>query len=278
MTKVDFHTHTTCSDGILTPEEMINRAYSKGLNYYSITDHDTVSALDTACEISKNLDMTFIPGIELSTNHNNESIHILGFFKDSSYNKNEFIDFVNSLKNQRTVRAAKMVQKLKSEYNINISFEKVLLRGKDVVARPHIAQEIIESGYDYSIQYIFDNLIGKGCKAYVPSTKLSTRDGIAFLKRFNALVFLAHPILIEKSPLNDFLKMDFDGIEAVYYQNTDAQQESLVKLAKDNNLLISAGSDFHGNLENDTRHGDIGSMSKNYKHEYLESFIERFNS
>ena len=72
--------------------------------------------------------------------------------------------------------------------------------------------------------------------------------------------------------------MDFDGIEAVYYQNTDAQQESLVKLAKDNNLLISAGSDFHGNLENDTRHGDIGSMSKNYKHEYLESFIERFNS
>lgn len=255
---------------------MINRAISKDLDYYALTDHDTVSGLDLCERLSKSSNLTFIPGIELSTTYNNESIHILGFFRDNSYNNKEFIDFLDTVKNQRKLRAEKIIQKLKSEFNITISFEKVLKRGEEVVGRPHIAEEIISEGYNFTIQEVFEQLIGRDCKAYVPTTNLSTEEGILILKKYNALVFLAHPILIVKSPLSDFIKMNFDGIEAIYYQNTKKQEEYLLNISKKNALLISAGSDFHGNINNSHRHGDIGSMSSSYKKEYLNDFLKAF--
>lgn len=274
--KIEFHSHSKCSDGLLSAEEMINRAISKGLDYYALTDHDTISGLDICKRLSKNSNLTFIPGLELSTTYNNESIHILGFFRDSSYNNKEFIDFLDIIKNQRKLRAEKITQKLKSEFDITISFERVLSRGEEVVGRPHIAEEIISEGYNFTLEEIFSELIGNDCRAYVPTTKLSTEEGISMLKKYNALVFLAHPILIKKSPLSDFIKMNFDGIEAIYYQNTKKQEEYLLNISKENNLLISAGSDFHGNITDNHRHGDIGSMSSYYKKEYLNDFLKAF--
>ena len=85
MIKVDLHTHSTCSDGLLTPEEVVERAYKKSVKYLALTDHDTVKGLDIAKKKAKALGINFIPGIELSTDYNGESIHILGFFKDESY-------------------------------------------------------------------------------------------------------------------------------------------------------------------------------------------------
>lgn len=261
MIKVDFHTHTTSSDGVLTPSDVVKRAFKNDVKYLAITDHDTISGLEEAKAEANNLDITIIPGIELSTNHNKESIHILGFFRDDSYKSPEFLEYLDTLKNRRIIRAKEMVEKLDTELNIKISFENVLKRGKDVVARPHIAEEIISSGYPYDIEYIFDNFIGKDCPAFVPTTKLSTEEGVKLLKKYNALVFLAHPILITKSPLEDFLSMDFDGIEAIYYQNSPSQEENLINIANSNNLYISAGSDCHGNIDGDIRHGDIGCMT-----------------
>lgn len=274
MAKVDFHTHTTSSDGLLTPKEVVQRASKNKVEYLSITDHDTISGLDEAINEAKKLNIKLIPGIELSTTHNKESIHILGFFKDKSYISEDFINYLNTLKDRRRIRASKIVEKLSEVFNINISLDNVLHRGKDVVARPHIAQEIIAAGYSYDTEYIFNNFIGKDCPAFVPTTKLSTKDGVKLLHKHNALVFLAHPILINKSPLEDFLNMDFDGIEAVYFQNTKEQEEQLIKFAIENNLLISAGSDCHGDILNDIRHGDIGCM--NLSEEYLNKFINKY--
>lgn len=271
MTKVDFHLHTTSSDGLLSPTEVVLRAYNNKVKYFSITDHDTLSAIDEAMEISKDLPLKFIPGIELSTNHNGESIHLLGFFKDSSYKDVDLQNFLYTLKNKRKIRAEEIVKKLKSVFNINISIENVFKRGKDVVARPHIAQEIISAGYPFELEYIFQNFIGKGCPAYVPTNKLSTEDGIKLLKQYNALAILAHPVLIEKSPLEDFLNIGLDGIEAIYFQNTSEDEERFISFAKNNNLLITAGSDCHGNFIDDTRHGDIGEMS--LPSEYLEKLL-----
>lgn len=274
MAKVDFHTHTTSSDGLLTPKEVVQRASKNKVEYLSITDHDTIFGLDEAINEAKKLNIKLIPGIELSTTHNKESIHILGFFKDKSYMSEDFINYLNTLKDRRRIRASKIVEKLSEVFNINISLDNVLHRGKDVVARPHIAQEIIAAGYPYDTEYIFNNFIGKDCPAFVPTTKLSTEDGVKLLHKHNALVFLAHPILINKSPLEDFLNMDFDGIEAVYFQNTKEQEEKLIKFAIENNLLISAGSDCHGDILNDIRHGDIGCM--NLSEEYLNKFINKY--
>lgn len=275
MQKVDFHTHSTCSDGLLSPKDMVKRAKEKGLNYYALTDHDTTLGLCEAINEAKNLGINFIPGIELSTDYNNESIHILGYFKDKSFLDKELLDFLDKLKNRRTIRAKEMIQKLESEFNIHISFENVLKRSNGVIARPHIAHEIIDSSYNYTLDEIFEKLIGKDCKAYVPTTKITTEEGISLLKRHNALVFLAHPILINKSPISDFLNMDFDGIEGIYFQNTKEFEEKIINVAKEKGLLISAGSDFHGNLINDTKHGDIGCISNRYNDEFLKEFLKK---
>lgn len=260
MLKVDFHVHTSCSDGTLSPKEVIQRANKNNVKYLSITDHDTLSGLTDAIDEALNYDITLIPGIELSTQHNDDSIHILGFFKDNSFKNEELIEELNKIKNHRILRAKSIVNKLKEEFNIEISFEKILKDSKDTVARPHIARAIINSGYPYTFEEIFDKFIGKGCKAYVPTLKLSTLEGVKLLKKYNALVFLAHPKLISKSKLTEFLGMNFDGIEGIYYQNTTEETTNFLKFANENNLLVSCGSDFHGNIESDTRHGDIGSM------------------
>ena len=275
MIVVDFHNHSTYSDGLLTPSEMVERAYKNNVKYFSLTDHDTINGLEEATETAKKFDITFIPGIELSTTHNNESIHILGFFKDNHYKSPELLTYLNNIQERRIERAKKIVQKLESEFNIYISFEKVLNRGKEVVARPHIAYEIISSGYPYDMEYIFNNLIGKNCAAYVPTTKLSTKDGIKLIKNNGGLAVLAHPVLIKNSSLQEFLDLDIDGIEAIYFQNTPSDEEKFIKFAKKNNLLITAGSDCHGNFKTDKRHGDIGGMK--YKKEYLNEFLDALN-
>lgn len=274
MIKIDFHTHSTSSDGLMTPKEVVERAYRNNVKYLALTDHDTISGLEEASETAEGLGIKFIPGIELSTTHNKESIHILGFFKDKSYMDEEFIAYLKTLKNKRKIRAEKMVQKLNEIFNIEISIENVLNRGKDVVARPHIAQEIISAGYPYELEYIFQNFIGKDCPAFVPTTKLTTEEGVALLQKYNALVFLAHPKLINNSPLEDFLNMGFDGIEGVYFQNTLDEEKYFLEFAHKYNFLVSAGSDCHGNLDGDERHGDIGAM--NISEDLLEKFLNKF--
>ena len=277
MTKVDFHVHSTCSDGLLTPENVVKRAYEKSVKYLALTDHDTVSGLDIAKEKAKSLGINFIPGIELSTNYNKESIHILGFFKDESYKDKKLIDYLNELKERRDIRAIKMIEKLKEEFNIIIDKDKLFKKANGgVIARPHIAYEIIESGYNYTKDEIFKKFIGKDCPAYVPTTKISPEEGINILRKHNALVFLAHPILIKKSPLTDFLSFGFDGIEGVYFQNSKDDEKRFINFALENNLLISAGSDCHGDFNGDTRHGDIGCMDLEEK--YLKSFCNEYYS
>ena len=272
MIKADFHVHTSSSDGVLSPKEVVFKAYKNNVKYLSITDHDTVSCLDEALVESQKYDISFIPGIELSTQYNNESIHILGYFKDKSYNNQNFIQELDKIKNHRIIRAQKITKKLDDEFNIKISFEKILKESKDTIARPHIAKAIIDAGYDYSHDEIFDKFIGKDSKAYVPTLKLSTEYGINLLKKYNALIFLAHPKLIKNTPIEEFIKMNIDGIESIYYQNTTEGTNYYLNIAKEYNLLNSCGSDFHG-IQNDTRHGNIGSME--ISSENLSNLLEK---
>ena len=209
MLKVDFHIHTTSSDGTLSPTEVVQRAHKNNVKYLAITDHDTLTGLNEAIEESLKYDITLIPGIELSTQHNNESIHILGFFKDDNFKNEELIEELAKIKNHRIIRAKNIVHKLKEEFNIEVNFEKILKDANDTIARPHIAREIVKCGYPYTVDEVFDKFIGKGCKAYVPTLKLSTIDGLKLLKKYNALVFLAHPKFIFNSNIDEFLDYEF---------------------------------------------------------------------
>lgn len=259
MIKCDLHTHSICSDGRFTPKEVIKLAKDKNLDFIALTDHDTVSGLDEASIEAKNLNINFIHGIELSTEHNGESIHVLGFFTTDSYKNKELIDFLDDVKEKRISRAYKIVENLKKFHNINLDINKVLENGEDTIARPHIAKAIIDAGYDYDFEYIFNNFIGNNCPAYVPSTKISTEEGIKLLKKYKALVFLAHPVLVKKTSITELLNLGFDGLEAIYYRNTKEDTIKFLNIAKENNLYISCGSDCHG-IPNDLRHGNIGDI------------------
>lgn len=259
MSIYDLHTHSTSSDGSFPPKDVVKQAFEKGVKYLALTDHDTVSGIDEAMREANNLGIKLIPGIELSTEHNGESIHVLGYFKGDGYKNPELLKILDGLKKRRVKRAYEIVEKLEKYFKIKLDINKVLAGGKDTIARPHIAKAIIYAGYPYDMTYIFNNIIGNDCKAYVPSTKMSTEEGIALLNKFNAFAFLAHPIHIKKSPLKEILSFDFDGIEALYSQNTPSQTNELFKIIKENNLLTSCGSDCHGIL-NDPKHAEIGSI------------------
>lgn len=276
MKKVDFHVHTNFSDGLLNPKDVVKRASKNGVSILAITDHDTIDGISEAIEESKLHNIKIIPGIELSTNYNGESIHVLGYFKDDSYKEKEFVEFLDKIKNRRIHRAKEMIQKLKDIFNIEIKFEDVIKYGENVIARPHIAKAIIDAGYPYTQDYIFDNFIGKGKPAYIETTKITVKEGVDLLHKYNALVFLAHPILINNSNISDFLKFNFDGIEGVYFLNSKTQEKELLNFASKNNLLVSAGSDCHGDFINDSRHGDIGDM--NLDENYINLILEKLNS
>lgn len=258
--KGDFHTHTNASDGKFSAYGLINLAKSQGIDIMAITDHDTTDNLNIAIEESKKIGMKIIPGIELSTLHNGESIHVLGYFKDSSYTEKSFQNFLSEMKEYRIWRAKKIISNLKKYFNITLDYESLAKDAKGVIARPHIARAIISANYNYTYNYIFDNILNKESPAYIPNKKISVDEGIKILKHSNAVVVLAHPLLIKKTPIEEMIKFDFDGIEAIYPLNKEDDTKRFISLAKENNKLITAGSDFHTDEASDTKHGKLGDI------------------
>ncbi|MEW8993668.1 PHP domain-containing protein [Clostridium sp.] len=256
----EFHCHTTASDGRFSPSQVVEMAKNKNVELLSITDHDTTEGIEEALIKANEISLNFIPGIELSCNHNRESIHILGYFKGNDYKDKTLIEFLNNLKRNRKTRALSIVKNLDKYFNIKINVDDILKISDGVIARPHIAQAIVNAGYPYDFQHIFNKFIGNDSPAYVPNKHISIQEGIELLKKYNCIVILAHPKLIKKTPIKDILKYDFHGIEALYYQNFKRETDEFISLAKSRNMLITCGSDFHGISEDDTKHGNIGDM------------------
>jgi len=272
----DFHLHTNASDGKLSPKELIHEASMSGLDIIAITDHDTTLNVDEAIREGISENIRVIPGIELSTIHNNESIHILGYFKDDKYKDVDFQNFLKDIDDFRLFRAKKIVENLDLFFNIKIDYQNVLDVAQGVIARPHIAKAIINAGYKYEWKYIFDTFLSNDSPAYVHIKRISTADGISILKKLNALVVLAHPVLIKKSSIDEMFSLDFDGVEAVYPINTKKQKTLLKLKAKEYGKFITAGSDFHGISASDTGHGLIGSVF--ISNEELNIFVNALES
>ncbi|MGL4741754.1 MAG: PHP domain-containing protein [Sarcina sp.] len=273
--KAEFHCHSTASDGAMKPSQVIEIAKDLNLTSIALTDHDTTKGLEEATQKAAELKMKFIPGIELSCDYKDKMVHILGYFKDNSYKEKELQDFLLTLETKRISRAKKIVEKLDKIFDIKINYKDVLNKGKGVIARPHIAQTILDAGYDYSWDEIFEKFIGNDSPAYVPNEKLDVRDGIKLLKKFNAIVVLAHPKLIKNNLDKEILSFDFDGIEAIYFQHTKEETFEYISIAESKNMLITCGSDCHGNSKEDTKHGFIGDMQINET--YYNKFMNIYN-
>lgn len=271
--KADLHMHTTFSDGRKTYQEVMDMAKENGVDVISITDHDTIRDVDALSAYAEKIGIRYIPGIELSTIYQGKSVHVLGYFTDQSYLDEDLLAYTKQIKHDREVRARNMIDLLKKHFDIEITYDDVKKEAYGIIARPHIAKAIMRKYPRFTHNEIFDQMIGDNCKAYLPSVELSLDDGLAFLERFSCVKVLAHPVLVKNHIKNDVLSRNYDGIEAIYYQNRDEDTAFYKKLASERGLLVTAGSDYHG-IVNDSKHGEIGTCT--ISGDTLKSFLEKF--
>jgi predicted metal-dependent phosphoesterase TrpH len=257
--KADLHMHSTSSDGNLSSFDVIKRAKENHCDIIAITDHDICTLVEENKKVAKDLGVTYIPGIELSTTCENRPVHVLGYFRGDSYKNEEMINYYKEIKEARENRAKKFIKNLKEFFNIEITYEEVFSYSRGVVARPHMAKAIVNNYPEYAFDEVFIKFIGDNSKAYVPTCELSVKEGIDLLRRNNCVVVLAHPTLLKPNIKDFVLKHDFDGFEGVYFRNKPGDEEEFRKIAKDRNLIITGGSDFHRLIDDDT-HGDIGQI------------------
>jgi 3',5'-nucleoside bisphosphate phosphatase len=240
----DFHAHTTASDGTLTPSELVNLGKKLSLTALAITDHDSIEGLPEGAMKAEELGIQFLHGVELNTDASGTEIDILGYFK--KIKDQSFRDLVNYRKDERVRRAKEMVKKL-NKLGIDIRYERVRELAGGIVARPHVAQALIERGYAHSQQDAFDRYIGFGRPAYAERDPLMPEDAIAHIKESGGVAIIAHPGLIgDDSLVHDLLEQGAEGLEAYYAYHTPEQQAKYLALAKEHNVIVGCGSDYHG--------------------------------
>jgi predicted metal-dependent phosphoesterase TrpH len=246
----DFHTHSTFSDGRLTPTELIDLAYRNGVRIMSLTDHDIIDGLPEAFEAAaKHSDFTLVPGIEMSTDVPGGEIHILGHFID--WQDEAFQKRLRELQESRLGRAHGMVAKL-AELGKPVAWERVEAFAEEgSVGRPHIALAMVEAGHVATLNEAFDLYLSRTGPAYVEREKLTPEANIDMLLRVGGLVTLAHPAegggMDGIEPL--LAKLADAGLSAmeVYYQDyDDTTIKRLRKLADQFGLIPLGGSDYHG--------------------------------
>lgn len=244
--KFDLHVHTTHSDGTFTPKEIVDLARKIKLSGIAITDHDTTSGLEIALKYSKSFnDLTIIPGIELSCVHENEEVHILGYY--INYNDSNLINTTNKIKKSRVERGLKIIEKL-NQLGLDININDVnKFTNNNFVGRPHVARALISRGYVSNMEEAFEKYIKLGAPAYVERYKISIKETINLIKSIGGIPILAHPGLIKnKKILKYCLNKGIKGLEAIHPKHSKEDVHYLIEFAKRNNLLITGGSDFHG--------------------------------
>lgn len=271
MLKADLHIHTTASDGLMNPEQVVRWASVKRLAAIGITDHDTIKGIEPAKKAAVKYGIEIVPGIELSTIFEDEEIHILGYYID--YKAPWFIDTLEKLQNSRYERAEKIVDKL-HDMGMDITLEQVKEIADDgAMGRPHIARAMIDKGYISNIREAFSEYIGKDRPAYVERYKLSTAETIDIIEQLGGISVLAHPGLIKnKSNIGKIIDLGIDGIEVYHTKHDDETVKNALTIANSRRLLITGGSDCHGIKLNDEP--ILGNCSIDYKYvQYLKDFL-----
>ena len=245
--KIDFHIHTTASDGQMSPWEIVRHAHEEGLTHIALTDHDSVSGLISLekKDLSPFKNLTIIPGIEFSTDLPEHEVHILGYW--ISVHNAQLHRQLKILNNDRRDRAKKMVHKL-AKLGYDIEYDEVLnIAGNtNSVGRPHIAKALIEKKYFHSVTDAFEKLLYKNGPAYVPHYKLAPHLVIKLIKDCGGIPVLAHPGLIgDDNIVFDLLKLGIRGLEVYHPAHSNSQTNDYLSLAKNEHLLITGGSDFH---------------------------------
>ena len=265
----DLHVHTTASDGLVTPASLARLASERGIFVLAITDHDTVAGVEPARRAAAEVGVRLIAGVEFSARARRGQTHILGYGIDTEHD--ELAGVLADLRESRVQRGWAMLERL-AELGIEIDPSAVEVGDEESSpGRPHIARALIERGYADSIEEAFDRYLGVGRPAFVPRRTLTAERAIELITNAGGIPVLAHPLSVHDLDvrLNELIRAGLRGLEAYYGEYDDPTRERLARLASSRNLLITGGSDYHGDGGKEGR--DLGSVS--WPVRYLEAFL-----
>lgn len=264
---IDLHTHSNVSDGSLSPSDLVGLAVKSNLSLIALTDHDSLDGIEEAKEAAKkatnnNKPIELVAGVEISAYYMNRDIHILGLLVDETDRiLNGDLARANQKRNARNEKMAEnfraagipiTIEELRDRARMNNTNE----NNKDtVITRAHFATYLVEHGYAKNTQDAFDKYLGEDSPFYVNREYLEPRKAFDLIHQAKGLAFIAHPFLYDftvahiEQMLKDFKALGLDGIEVFHSTHNKEQEDILLKLAKQYDLLITGGSDFHGDVK-----------------------------
>ena len=252
----DLHTHTVMSDGTTTIEDNVRVAVELGLEGLGVTDHDTTEPFARARAAAEGTGLELVLGTEFSAEHDGSSVHVLGYWVDPAYQPLQ--DEMDRLRNERFRRAEQIVAKF-HDLGIEVSFARVQeLAGDAPIGRPHIAKAVLETGAVEDMQEVFDRYLADGGPAYVPKYAVDPVAAVELIRSAGGVAVVAHPGLysararadgtrgMQDEVIEAMAAAGMAGIEADHPVHTAEERERFGLLADGLGLVVTAGSDFHG--------------------------------
>jgi predicted metal-dependent phosphoesterase TrpH len=244
---IDLHSHTNESDGSLSPAELIEEAARAGVTALAITDHDTLAGYDVARPLARAAGMELVCGIELSTKLRGRSTHLLGYFPAAGEIA-EFRDWVRGQQRARKDRNIRLVARLR-ELGLDITLAEAEARGRGMTGRPHFAAILLEKGYVSDYRQAFDDYLDESAKGYVYRQEPTFAEAVAVVRQAGGIASLAHPTrvhgeVVELMP--ELCAAGLNAIEAHHSDHTPQETAHFEALARQYGLLVTGGSDFHG--------------------------------
>lgn len=247
---IDLHSHTNESDGTCSPAQLVEEAARTGVDILGITDHDTFAGYDQAQPAAQAAGVELVCGIELSTKLHGHSVHLLGYFPRDG-GPVDFRTWVLEMQASRRERNIRLAKRLR-ELGFDITVEEAEARGRGMTGRPHFAQIMLEKGYVKNLRQAFDQYLDESASAYVQRREPQFAEGVGAIRKAGGIASLAHPVRVKgdvAALMPELCDAGLNAIEAYHSDHEPKETELYLGLAKHYGLLVTGGSDFHGDVK-----------------------------
>lgn len=249
---IDLHTHSNFSDGTMTPTELVALARDKKISALALTDHDTMAGTEEAILAGEKMGVEIVPGIEISVLYNQVEYHVLGYWADPC--NSPLAAALERLQGARAERNGKILEKLNA-LGIPVTAEELQrVSEQGQTGRPHIARILVQRGVVQTMSQAFDQFLKKGEAAYVSRFAYSAAEAVALIRQAGGIAALAHPtqndpeVIRLPGVLVDLVRAGLNGIELYYPTHSNKVKKKLRALAVEHDLLLTGGSDYHGEV------------------------------
>jgi len=244
---IDLHMHTTASDGRCTPEDLVERCWTKGIRTMAVTDHDTMAGVEPTQRAAAARGMTCLPGIEITSVHGGKDVHMLAYFlPPDTPGLQPMLVAQRQQRVNRALEIASRLEKLGAPVDADAMVEAAAGSGKSL-ARPQIAQALIAAGHVATVAEAFDRYLGEDSPAYVPHTGVSPAEVVTLVVSGGGIPSLAHPGYRPKDDIiPGLVEAGLVGVEVYHSSHDEAATAHYLAIAKQHGLLVTGGSDFHG--------------------------------